>query len=237
MRRKRPSESPRHADVAEGTRYGCQNNPRGAATSGLTTPTAPNQTPTHAKTGGSASTSMRKTTRSPSRGRKSHQQLLLEGEEMRKLAKSSEQTAAPGSPSTFSTSNTPSTPPTVTPANSEATAQPRRFTHARAHPNPCASRMIFGPGEWCTLAPPPLASRHVCAPLGPSRKTQTKQGSDDGGRRCAAPTRRRRRPSVDKFMAGTADAPKHDRQGGAAHPSQPAYIDASTPLSLYRPST
>ena len=54
----------------------------------------------------------------------------------------------------------------------------RAHAYARAHTSPRASRTIFSPGEWCTLAPPPpcLALRHTCAPPGPLWKTQTKQG-------------------------------------------------------------
>jgi len=50
---------------------------------------------------------------------------------------------------------------------------------ARTHPSPRASRTTFSPGEWCTLAPPgppPLISHPACKPLGPLRKTKTKQG-------------------------------------------------------------
>jgi hypothetical protein len=80
---------------------------------------------------------------------------LLEGEEMRKLAKSSKQTAAPGTPSTF---NTPSTPPTITPANSEATAQPRRRTRART-PKPSCTVHNFQSGRMVHpgTSPPCLA--------------------------------------------------------------------------------
>ena len=58
---------------------------------------------------------------------------LLKGEEMRKPAKSSEQTAALGSPSTISSFSTPLTPPTIMPADSEATAQPCTQTSCAAH--------------------------------------------------------------------------------------------------------
>ena len=69
---------------------------------------------------------------------------LLEGEEMRKPAKSSEQTAAPGSPSTISSFSTPLTPPTIMPADSEATAQPRTQTSCAAHD--FQSRRMVHPG-------------------------------------------------------------------------------------------
>jgi len=80
----------------------------------------------------------------------------------------------------------PPSPPFFPSSSTELTAffsafprkpQPSRAdAHTRAHPNPRAPRTTFSPGEWCALAPPPLASRPVCAPLGSSRKIQTKQG-------------------------------------------------------------
>jgi hypothetical protein len=97
---------------------------------------------------------------------------LLEGEEKRAPSMSSEQAAAPGTPST---SNTPSPPLTTTPADSEATPQPRTCTRTRAHKPLCIVHDIRS-GRVVHLAPPLLASHHVYAPLGPSRKTQTKQG-------------------------------------------------------------
>jgi hypothetical protein len=88
---------------------------------------------------------------------------LLEG-----LSVSSEHAAALGTPSTF---NAPSLPLFATPANSEATPR-RAATRARAHTSWRAPRAIFSPvrrsSECCILAPPPLASRPACKPLGPS---------------------------------------------------------------------
>jgi hypothetical protein len=67
----------------------------------------------------------------------------------------SEQAAAPGTPST---SNTPSTPPTITPANSEATVQPRTRTRTRA-PKPSCTAHDFQSGRMVHpgTSPPCLA--------------------------------------------------------------------------------
>jgi hypothetical protein len=80
---------------------------------------------------------------------------LLEGEEKRTPSKSSKQVAAPGTPSTF---NTPSTPPTIMPADSEATAQPRTRTRART-PKPLCTAHNFQSGRMVHpgTSPPCLA--------------------------------------------------------------------------------
>ena len=83
---------------------------------------------------------------------------LLEGEEMRKPATSSELTAAPGSPSTIPSFITPLTPPTIKPADSEATAQLHTHTRTHVHKPSCTmhdfqSGRVVHPGT----SPPCLA--------------------------------------------------------------------------------
>src|SRR5260221_7749526 len=80
---------------------------------------------------------------------------LLEGEEKRTPSVSSEQAAAPGTPSTF---DSPSLPLTATPANLEATPQPRSHIRTRAHnPSRIAHDIQTGRVVHPGTSPPHLA--------------------------------------------------------------------------------
>lgn len=159
---------------------GCQQNCHGAATSGLTTPTALNHTPARVKAGELAPMSMREPTQSSSRTCKLRQQ-PCEGEEKKTLSMSSELAAAPGTPST---SITPSPPPTAMLADSEAT--PHLHTQKYAQPpKPSCIEHDFQSGRVVHPAPPPLASRPACKPRGLRGRPRRSRGSDDTGRWCA----------------------------------------------------
>jgi len=107
---------------------------------------------------------------------------LLEGEEKRTPSVSSEQAAAPGTPSTF---DTPSLPLTATPADSEATPQPRRWTRTRA-PKPSCIAHNFQTGRMVHPGTSPPSPRAQPARLwGLRRRPRGGRGSDDGGRRYA----------------------------------------------------
>jgi len=97
---------------------------------------------------------------------------LLKGEEKRILSVSSEQAAALGTPLTF---DTPLLPLTTTPTNLEATSQPHTYTYTHIQTLMYCTQI----SDWESGTPwhlPPLASHPACTSLGPSQKTQRKQG-------------------------------------------------------------
>ena len=183
---------------------------------------------------------------------------LLEGEEKRTLSVSSEQAAVPGTPSTF---DTPSLPLTITPADSEATPQPRTHTRMRA-PKPLCIAHKFQSGR--VVHPgtsPPLPDALPVHLWGLCGRPRGSRGSDDSGRLCAGThsqtpmaQRRHSRPETTdtdapdpRMLTEAKRSPEPHKLATRTHPRaitaeapctlQLAYIDAAPPLSLHRPST
>jgi len=127
---------------------------------------------------------------------------LLEGEKLWGMAMSSEQAAALATPST-------SKSPPITPANSEATPQPRRRTCTRA-PKPSCIAHEFQSGRVVHPGTSPPSPRAQPVRLwGLHRRPRGSRGSDDGRRRCAdthsqTPTAQRRHSWPE---TADADAP------------------------------
>jgi len=103
---------------------------------------------------------------------------LLEGEELWGTATSSEQAAVPATPST---SNLPS----ATPADPEATAQPRTRIHTRAHKPSCTAHDIQSGRVVHPGTSPPSSRAQSARHWGLHRRPRRSRGSDDSGRRCA----------------------------------------------------
>jgi len=158
--------------VLWGMPYGCQNC-RGAATSGLSTLMPPNRIPLRANEDWRPSLDVdAQTHQTAEQDVQVASAALLEGEEKRTPSVSSEQAAAPGTPSTFDTPSL-SLPrlPIQRPHPSRADAHARARTQTLVHRARFSDRESGAPWHLS-----PLGSLPACAPLGPSRKTQTKQG-------------------------------------------------------------
>jgi len=207
------------------------------------------ETPTRAKTGGLASTSTRGPTKPPSRTRKQRQQPCSRGRNYGIWQRAANRLLRRPPPQLQT--RRPSRLLTQRPQPSRADA------YARAHTSPRASRTTFSPGEWCTLAPPPPSSRAQSAcRWGLRGRPRRSRGSDNSVKRCAgalskslAAQRRHSRPEtadVEALEPCTLAEAKRSPEPHelvtrthpsaiaeeALHPSQPAYIDASPPLSL-----